>query len=888
VRTQALIVALVLPAPAADTVEFFERRIRPVLAAKCYSCHSGSVKSPMGGLRLDQPLKDERMRSRVAAAVSYQEAGLRMPPSGKLADPEIADIQDWIRMGAPMPAAAAGTDASLTADREKGIRFWAFQPPRAVEPPAGAGSPVDRFLRAALAAKGLTHAPPAPRRDWIRRVTFDLTGLPPLPEEVDAFLADASGQAYAGVVDRLLASPHYGERWARHWLDLVRFAETNGHEFDNNKLDAWRYRDYVIRAFNEDLPYDQFVREHIAGDLLPVQRATRDGSHFESPLGTSAFWFGEVLNSATDSVKSRADTVDNQIDVFGKTFLGLTLACARCHDHKFDPIPTRDYYALAGIFHSTAMRETVIDTPARRAEIASAARRIAALGLPPPSPPPSSALRQGDEVFADFGRSGFEGWMIAGQAFGERPSNGAARSTGPGTDAMVGSLTSRKFRMPKLWVHILMEGSKPDGKVKEEIPLRVTVVADDHKSAHLVAKEQPGFHWVSARMTKEIGRVCYFEIVDRDRSGHIAVSRILFSDDATPPALETAPAPPSGQVKPPELAALEREFPVSVWGMIAADEDPGNVRVHLRGDHRNLGEEVPRGFLRVFQPETGAGAVAGGSGRLELSRQLTDGRNPLLARVMVNRVWKHHFGHGLVRTADNFGLTGDRPTHPELLDWLARRFMETGWSVKALHREILLTDAYRMSCRADRKAMAADPRNDLLHHMPVRRLEAESIRDSLLAVAGTLDRSLHGPGIPPHISKYQDGRGKPQSGPADGRRRRSVYIQVRRNFLTPLLLAFDYPLPVSTIGTRGSSTAPPQALMMMNNEFVAGQAKSWAARLEAEEPDSERRLEKAYREAFARLPEEWERRETLAFAARRGWAELCHALFNSTEFIYVQ
>jgi hypothetical protein len=319
------------------------------------------------------------------------------------------DFKSWIEMGAPDPRAeATARKTTSSIDLDRGRKFWAFQPLAAVAPPpvkdaSWARTSIDRFLLAALEKKGLGPAAETSRRAWLRRATFDLTGLPPTPAEVAAFEADTSANPHAKVVDRLLASPHYGERWGRHWLDLVRFAETNGHEYDNNKLDAWQYRDYVIRAFNEDVPFDTFVREHIAGDLLPAQRLAKDGSKFESPLGTNFYWFGEVLNSATDSVKSRADTVDNQIDVIGKTFLGLTLACARCHDHKFDPIPTNDYYGLAGVLHSSAMREAVIDSPARAAAIRAAHQKAAPVTRNPGQS--KIVLRPGDEIWEDFNGS---------------------------------------------------------------------------------------------------------------------------------------------------------------------------------------------------------------------------------------------------------------------------------------------------------------------------------------------------------------------------------------------------------------------------------------------------------------------------------------------------
>ncbi len=857
---------LALAAQSGD--EFFEKKIRPVLVEKCYACHGSKTAAPMGGLRVDSAeglrkggdtgpavVPKEPEKSLLLKAIRYSDLNLRMPPTGKLTDGQIADFEEWIRQGAadPRAATAQAPAARQGIDWAEARKHWAFRPIRKPAVPEGP-SPVDAFL----SAKGMKLSPAADKRVWLRRVTFDLTGLPPTRAEIAEYLGDTSGGADRKVVERLLASPQYGERWARHWLDLVRFAETNGHEFDNDKLDAWRYRDYVIRAFNEDVPYTQFVKEHLAGDLLAA-RVSKDGAHLESPLGTSWMWFGEVLNSATDSVKSRADMVDNQIDVMGKTFLGLTTACARCHDHKFDPIPTADYYGLAGIFHSTYVREAVIDSPQRAAQIATVSRRF-----PSPAKTPAAAVvtpREGDVIFESE-------WTATGQAFGPAP-GGVFDSRAAGSDQFVGSLTSRKFKMPKLWVHVRMGGSAQD-----KANLRVTVVADDHKSEHFYTSGKPGMEWKTLRMTKEIGRTCYFEIVDRSRSGHIAVERIVLSDSETPPRVETegsgrAMAISGGFAQP------EPTVPESAFGMIAKEEDPHDVKLHIRGSHQNLGAEVPRHFLQLIAGEKQP-PIERGSGRLELAGWVAAESNPLMARVMVNRIWKHHFGQGIVRSADNFGKLGDAPSDPALLDYLAAEFGERGWSVKQMHRLIVLSAAYR---RAD---------------FPVRRLEAEAIRDSVLAVSGRLDKTLYGPGVTPHISRYQEGRGKPASGPLDGNARRSLYIQVRRNFLTPMFLAFDYPLPVSTMGARGSSTVPSQALMMMNNEFVAGQARLWARRAIASESDTAKRVDSLFEEAYGRVAEDWERQESLRFLTARpggeeqAWTDLCHVLFNSTEFVYVR
>ena len=923
--------------------EFFEKRIRPVLAEKCYGCHSLKSKVQMGGLRLDSAaaarkggdtgpavVPGDPAKSLLVKAIRYNDLHLKMPPSGKLPAEVIADFEKWISGGAEDPRKdEPGTAVAVKKgiDWEQARQFWSFRPIQPQTPPAvkntgWAKNSVDRFLLSKLEQKGLTPAAPADRRSWIRRVTYDLTGLPPSPEEIQAYLGDSSADADRKVVERLLASPHYGERWARHWLDLVRYAETNGHEFDNDKLDAWRYRDYVIRAFNQDVPYNQFVREQIAGDLIPNKRLSPDGTHWESPLGTGVFWLWEVLNSATDSVKSRADIVDNQIDVLGKAFLGLTVACARCHDHKFDPIPTADYYSLAGIMHSTYIRESVIDSPARARQIASIQQRIADVNgeirklrqesvLPPA---PQVKLREGDVMFEDFEDLGYEGWTISGQAFGVGPAHeiapnqplnnyrgeGIANSFGAGTDRLVGSLTSQKFRMPKIWMHVRYAGTAGNKQMKERGDIRLTVVADDHKSEHLFPAGKPGFEWKSIRMTKEIGRICYIEIVDRSRSAHIAVDKIVFSDDQAPPELigESGPLPElrisdaaRQQIALLEQrrAALEDQLPESAYGMLSRDETPHNVRLHIRGSHTNLGDEVPRQFLRLVAGEKQK-AITQGSGRMELAQWLSSEQNPLTARVMVNRVWKHHFGAGLVRSTDNFGKMGEAPVHGELLDYLASEFVRGGWSVKELHRTLVLSSAYRMSSRPSEAAMQMDPRNELLHHMPVRRLEAEAIRDTVLAVAGKLDRAMFGPSVMPHISKYQDGRGKPQSGPLDGNRRRSLYIQVRRNFIPPMFLAFDYPLPVSTIGARGTSAVPSQALLMMNNELIRQMAVEWAARAAKAAPDRSRRLDLLFEEAFGRPPEDWEKKEALAFTEARedAWPDLCHVLLNSAELIYVR
>jgi hypothetical protein len=853
----ALLLAASLPAlaqsgPAQSENDFFEKRIRPVLTERCAACHSTSPQANLRVTSRQSLLKGGDSgpaivpgipeESRLFQAVSYRDQNLRMPPTGKLSDEVIDDFRQWILSGAPDPRTEEPVKPVTSGiDWEKARKFWAFLP---LSPSA---SSIDAILKPAGKV--------VPDNVWLRRVTYDLTGLPPIPQALDAFLRRPDK---AAAIDRLLASPQYGERWARHWLDLVRYAETNGHEYDNDKNDAWRYRDYVIRAFNDDLPYNQFVREHIAGDLLPGARLSKDGSYIESPLATTSWWFGEILNSATDSVKSRADQVDNQIDVFSKTFLGLTVACARCHDHKFDPIPTADYYALAGVMHSTRVREAVIDSPQRQAEIAKTLQRYAAR---PVAVAPKLQLREGEELFSGFGT-----WHREGQ--GITVSNGVADTAGPGALAAVGSLTSEKFKMPRFYVHVLLQGTKYAKPRLGEGDLRLTLVADDYKSSHFFASGDEGFTWKTERMTLSNGRTCYFELVDRSRTGYLAVAAIVISDHKDPPAIvENAGVAPF--TLNPEL---EAQMPASTFAMISHDEDPANARLHIRGNHQNLGPEVPRGFLQILSRDRKP--IENTSGRLQFADWLTSDAETLLARVMVNRVWMHHFGTGLVSSTDNFGVMGNKPANQQLLDTLAQRFVAGGWSLKKLHREILLTDAFAKT-------------------VPIRRLEGEAIRDAMLQLSGRLDSTLYGPSVVPYISKYQDGRGKPPGGPLDANGRRSIYIQVRRNFLTPMFLAFDYPLPISTIGTRGSSAVPSQALMLLNNEFVLEQARLWAKRTLDENRRPADLVRSMYLEAFSRAPAPAEQAAALDYLHQHGdseatRADLAHVLFNTAEFSYVQ
>jgi hypothetical protein len=883
--------ALAFAPLASPQVEFFEARIRPVLAANCQSCHDS--KKATAGLDLTSKAGLERGGSRGTAvrpgdpdasllyrAVSYRDP-LKMPPGGKLPDAVIADFKQWIADGAYDPRTDASTAAPqpATIDWDQATRHWSFQPIKLADLPRVRNktwlrSPIDAFLLARLEQAGLVPADPADRRTLLRRVTFDLIGLPPTPEEISAFVNDRSPAAFEKVVDRLLASPHYGERWARHWLDLVRFAETNGHEFDFYKDEAWRYRDYVIHAFNQDLPYDSFVREHIAGDILPPRLST-DGKYYETPLASGFFGLGEERNGATDLEEVRSEMRDSKIDVFGKAFLGLTVACARCHDHKFDPIAATDYYALGGIFDSTRTSLAAVSSAETSKQIEEIVSRLKTEVAAPAVPKPIS-LRAGDERF-DMTR-----FYRSGAAFAESAGDRLDSSRGV-SDKLTGILVSRSFVPVKRYIHVRVAGTKFTPTREEPSQLAVTIFAPGRYPKGVAGDGDRKLRWKTIALKEEINQVCHLEIADRRRDGHIVVDAIVFSDDKQPPqafeeTLAELPAP----------GPVESSIPTEVFGRISYEDAPHNLRIHERGNHLNLGAEVPRRFLRILHGEDPA-SYAKGSGRVALAAAVTNPSNPLLARVMVNRIWQHHFGEGLVRTVDNFGKTGEMPSHPKLLDYLARRFIDQGWSLKSMHRMIVLSAAYQMNSADSQAAQTKDPQNRLLSHMPVRRLDAESIRDAILAVSGSLDRTTYGPSIRVHVSSYQDGRGKPSSGPLDGNGRRSVYLEVRRNFLTPLLLAFDYPLPTTTAGRRLVSTVPAQALTLMNNEFVAAQARKWSDRMESSYAEPRVRLDAMYVRIFAREPEPAERDRILTFLAGDGsWNDLAHVLFNAKEFLFLR
>ncbi len=913
---------------AAD-LEFFEKKVRPILVERCYKCHSAGSEKLKGGLRLDSReaalkggdtgpslVPGHPGKSLLVEAVLYTNVDLQMPPKGKLTEAQIADLSEWVRRGAPWPKGSATADAPKKEAFDLAKRkseHWAWQALKAPEPPAVKNAawgtqPIDAFLLAKLEEKGLAPAPPADRRALVRRATFDLVGLPAAPGEVEAFAADGD---LAKVVDRLLASPQFGEKWARHWLDLVRYAETRGHEFDYPIANPHPYRDYVIRAMNADLPYSQFVTEQIAGDLLTGPRAG------ESAIATGWWYLGEWLHSPVDLRADEMERVANQIEVFGRAFLGLTISCARCHDHKFDAISQRDYYALAGFLKSSAYRQARFDACDRDRE---AARELAALRTAfAKSRPPGDAKRppDGGDLVVDFGAMApllQDGYAFSVLRPGDLlPSGRVVDLAGawydpawdalklvPGTDADPGRMNwmqaGRTLRTPpsvlsRSTLYYLVRGA---GTALAEVDGHRMLEGPLHKAATIAWKDE-GLRWVphplrdyrSPDPAKPLHRV---RVEFTAKSEEFAVIRVVQGDE--PP-----PKPAGGPLAEVEVGREWIEARRAVIARIAeparsapAISDAGACDENLlvRGTPFMPAESVPRRFLEAF---------GGGAGsRLELARRMVDPSvTPILPRVIVNRVWHHLMGRGIVPTVDDFGKMGQAPTHPELLDHLATRFVAEGGSIKKAVRAIMLSNAYAMSGSVAPRAKEVDAANLLWHHRPARRLQAEAVRDAMLAVSGRLDLTMYGPSVPVQLDGFQDGRGRPKDGPLDGAGRRSLYLAVRRNFLSSMLLAFDFPQPFTAIGRRSVSNVPAQALILRNNPFVHDQAGVWARRVLAGPGTGEDRLKGMFLSAFARPATKEEISDAASFLAELGkgpddpaaWTALAHALFQAKEFILI-
>ena len=854
-----LLFACGFPLCAADSGEFFEMRVRPVLAKNCYGCHTSTH---MGGLELDtreHALKGGNSgaaivpghadQSLLIQAITHRHEKFKMPPGGKLKDEEIAAIESWIDAGAAWPegkAAPAAPTYTITAAQRA---FWAFQPVREPSVPKGAAhSPIDRFIDAALEHRGLKPVRPADKPDLIRRASFDLTGLPPTPEEVGAFAADKSPDAFAKVVDRLLASPRYGERWGRYWLDIARYSDDRLNSTQDDPYpNAWRYRDWVIQAFNEDMPYDLFVKAQIAGDVVP----TGDRRKLEPGLGFYAL---------------SPEFQDDRVDATTRGFLGLTVACAQCHDHKYDPIPSADYYSLLGVFNNSEVSEyplapedTVNSYNEQLKKVEKKEKEL------------KDFIDQQTGQLADIQAVKTTRFLLASRKL----------DSGEGLDYRTAGRWEKYLKDPakehpylKAWFDAAARQDEAAMR-KAAAEFQETVLAINEEKKLIDEKNKitlglnPNRRDLSQANLLSLARdkyVLWRDLFEGRGVLHRSPEEIEdYLQGEWREHLQTLRA---------EAAALKKALPEKYPFLHALRDAKKNTpqHIYLRGDRANPGAVVEPHFVSILC----GGAppkFTHGSGRLDLANAIADPRNPLTARVMANRIWQHHFGYGLVRTASNFGELGERPTHPELLDYLAARFVEDRWSIKAMHREIMLSQAYQRSADYSAADFAIDPDNRLLWRANRQRLDAESLRDALLFVSGSLDLKMGGP--PEKLDKQ-------------GNRRRTVYGFVSRRKLDPMLGLFDFANPNSTSDQRLVTNVPLQRLFFMNSELVAEQSRSLAGRLRAE-PDDAARIRKAYRLLLGRDARAEEIRLGLEFLkdADRSWPRYAQVLLSSNEFGFV-
>lgn len=930
----------------ADAVAFFESKIRPILIEHCYECHGDDTDEPEGGLRLDSRsgwqiggdsgpalVPGDVDGSLIIDAVRHSENLVSaMPPSSKLSPEQIDAMERWVAGGAVDPRDEVTASEAKAFDWQS--RFddhWSWRPVLdAVVPQSDAfadcSSPIDRFVGRRIEDAGLRPAMPADRPTWLRRVTFDLTGLPPTFDEIQNYLAEGSPDADDRVVDRLLASPAFGETWARHWMDLVRYAESFGHEFDYPIENAHHYRDYLIRAFNADVSYDQLIREHIAGDLISNPRIDPANQWNESVTGTGFWYLHEATHAPTDVRQHEADIIDNQIDVLSKTFLGLTVSCARCHDHKFDAISAQDYYALSAYSQSSAKQNYPQDTGGKIAADTRLIRQLLADASESIEGDIAVEKTRSDEgYFVDFrGDALPPGWSATGLAFeaiGDEPMVSVDGDlAAPGTvdsgrsgKRQFGTLRSTTFTITTKNIHVLI-------KADANVMARVVIDHFDMVTRHellfrgtMLRKKtidtQGKWAWKSFGndLEKYLGRRAYLEFVD-EGVGSIAVDKVIFSDDGPPKDISVAKTEVEVNPAAKELAAQAKRIadrlaqPDWVIAMAAGTIEPAPVAI--RGNPHNEGEPVPARTLSAL-----GGELASDIGsRLGLANSIASADNPLTSRVMVNRIWHHLFGRGIVPTTDDFGPQGQLPSDPQLLDWLASDFVRGGWSIKRAIRQMVLSETYRQSSVAHpdvdpQRIAMVDPTNVTLHRMPVRRLNAEAIRDAIIAISGRFDAAAFGPSVPTHHTEFMQGRGKRNSGPLDGDGRRSVYISVDRNFISPFFLTFDMPTPFGPQGRRSRSNVPAQALVMMNDPLVKLQAERWADGVMHEDDLSDQqKIDRLFLQATATPPTSQQRRQLVQFLedqsaaygakngviVRQAWADLAHAILNLKSFTFLR
>ncbi|HEV8605147.1 MAG TPA: PSD1 and planctomycete cytochrome C domain-containing protein [Tepidisphaeraceae bacterium] len=898
--------------PTAEGMEFFEKKIRPVMVERCYECHSATAKKLKGKFKLDTKEDLEKggdsgvvivpgdpEKSLLIKAVRWKDEDLQMPPKQKLSDGQIKDFEQWVKMGSPYPAAAK--KAAVKSPEEQlaeARKFWSFVPPKQpvapVVRPGWAKTDVDRFVQAKLEERGLTCGPMADRRTLIRRATFDLTGLPPRIEDVEAFVADQSPNAFEKVVDRLLASPQYGERWGRYWLDVSRYADSKGYVFEEERRYpySYTYRDWVVRALNEDLPYDQFLIQQIAADQLPLEEDKR-------PLAAMGF-----LTLGRRFLNQQPDIIDDRIDVISRGTMGMTVACARCHDHKFDPIPTADYYSLYGVFASSVEPGdppelgTAANNPEQRAayekelkEKEAEVEKFKVKRFGELVGGARSAKQIEASLLASLETSGGTREQFRDAATKHSVSRGMVerwhnymKKTASGNDAVWGPWHALRGIESK---EVASKGSSTIAKLAEDKskpinPLVLAALSEKpigsmQDAAGRYAKLIAGFdkkEKLADANEEQIRQVLYGELTPTNVS--VAEADSLFGRDDQSKIRELRKKVDALKVTHPGAPAK---------AMVLNDAPtPVNQAIFIRGNAGNQGAAVPRQFLAILSPGKRE-PFKKGSGRLELAQAIASKSNPLTARVMVNRIWLGHFGVGIVRTPSDFGTRGIAPTHPELLDYLATRFMEEGWSIKKMHRLIMLSAVYQQSSEDRPSGRAIDMENTLLWRMNRRRLDFEGTRDSLLFASGQLDMTIGGRAVDLPASN-----------------RRTLYGFIDRQNLPALWRAFDFASPDTHSPQRYVTTVPQQALYLMNSPFAMEQARRLMMRKEISGvSEAEKKVGAMYRVLYSReaSAEEiamgvefvnYEKQKGPAIPARGAltpWEKYAQVLLAGNEFVFV-
>ena len=913
-------------------LEFFEKKIRPVLVEHCYQCHSAesvAANKLKGGLRLDTQGGTRAggdtgpgvVPGKVDASLlikALRQDQFEMPPKGKLPDSVIADFVKWIEMGAPDPRTkevAVHPKPAVTAGDH-----WAFKPVIAAKPPnvkrtAWLKGDIDRFVLARMEQQGLQPVDAASNRELARRIYFDLIGLPPSPEQMRHFIAAAKKdrpKAVASLVDTLLASPRYGERWGRHWLDVARYAEDQAHTFGvRRRENAHQYRDWVIRAFNDDLPFDEFVKRQIAGDLMENE----SGDRFRELAGMGFLGLGAQYYKNSDRAKAEADELDDAIDTLTRGFLGLTVSCARCHDHKYDPIPTIDYYSLAGIFNGRGYREAPLVTDAVVKTYNEGQQKVKEQEKVVREFLLAIARRNGEERFSQISQYMITAWRLNALS---------AKGIGLSDDD-----AAKREKLHPYFVKRFRDYFKPGNK--NEAVKRLPVLApwfeqDPAKTVASIAKEDLKYETVPVpktiadlatamqklaldaqqadrQLTEDFEKALAAAETEQDKKKvrrgkldgeHDRVLKQVWLDGRAPLFAREGEAEKhfltDGEREQliqyrAQLEAIKKTAPAKYDVAHVISGGGRTMQVYVRGNPSNRGTWAAKGFLQIFsegeRPTEQKAAQELKYTRLDLADAIASADNPLTARVIVNRVWQWHFGRGLVGSSSNFGLAGEEPSHPALLDWLTVQFVKNGWSLKWLHRQIISSAAYQASSAQHASNANMDADNRFLWRFNRRRLDVESWRDALLSVSGQLDLSMGGRTVSLSDAKN---------------RRRTVYAKISRHELDGLLRLFDFPDANVSAAKRTETTVPQQQLFVLNSPFFVDQARGFANRLREETTEDTARVQRAYQLAFGREPSAVELQLGLAFAAGdvtaegdkvSRWEQYCQALLATNEFLYV-